>query len=158
MPVIRALKDEPEEPSLHDPDWRAFILAMEQTSELSSRDWKRFRSGVRQLKDEFRGRIPREAMNRELAWCVFDCACWYQPNVRIVRAALRSLLRHRLGVRSYVDVTFEYWKWAKAHSSEDLSIAHQMTALAQSALKRYDRTDRRTIEGMLREMVGAGED
>jgi hypothetical protein len=155
--VSLALEQGPEDPSLHDPEWRAFVLAREQNSEQSGRNWKRYRLGIRRLDYAFRGRVPIEQMKRALAEDVFICACWYQRSAGVVRAALGDLLTYRLGVSVYAHVTAEYWKWAKAHSPDDRPVAGKMVVQAQHALDRFDGWERQGLERMLASLVGENE-
>ncbi|RKH15867.1 hypothetical protein D7Y13_36015 [Corallococcus praedator] len=143
----RKMKEAFADPSLHDPHWRAFILDMENTS--ARRDWRRFRADLRRLERRHTGRVPTAPMHRALAEDVFLCAAHWEQTPRIVRGALRELLRYPLRFALYSFVAAEYWRWASKVSPADLLAAEAMLAEVREALPSLDEHERWNTEGLL---------
>jgi hypothetical protein len=138
-------------PSLDDREWRAFVLEKEANSALAREAWTRYRQGLRRLAARFAGRVPPADLRRALAEDAFFCATHWKHSARIVRPALRSLLRQRPELTVYVFAAAEYWAWASAVSRPDLTAAEQMVNGAREALRTrtLDPLTRQNLERML---------
>ncbi len=139
----------PQDPTLHDSNWRSFNLSKEANSALAGENWVRYRQGLRHLEREYNGRVPDASLRRSLAEDAFFCATHWKRNRRIVQNALRSLLKHPLGVNRYTFVAAEYWKWAAAVSSKDLPEAKRMIALARESMNTTDALTQENLKRML---------
>jgi hypothetical protein len=155
MGLHRALANGIEDPSLHDENWRFFILDKEANSVLATEDWRRYRQGLRRLARKYLGRVPRAPLQRALAEDAFSCATQWKKSPRIVRRTLHHLLKHSLGLNRYTFAATEYWKWASAVSSADLLEAEHMIAQARDAMRATDALTRGNLNRMLEsEMSG----
>jgi len=143
------------EPDLSDEAWRAFVLEKEANSALSRRAWARYRQGLRRLEVKHRRRVPLRALRRALAEDAFFCGTHWRHTPRIVRGALRSLLRQNPDLRLYVYAAAEYWAWAAAVSPADLGAAGQMVERAREALRTgpLDPSVRDNLERMMAVVV-----
>ncbi|RYZ35133.1 MAG: hypothetical protein EOO71_36605 [Myxococcaceae bacterium] len=137
------------DPTLHDPNWRAFVLDVEETSGLAPRDWPRFRVGVKQVERRHTGRVPSASLKRYLAETVFFCAAHWKQTPRVVRGALRAHLRHPKGTMQYSYTAAEYWQWAFKVSPDDLPAAEAMLAEVREYLPTLDEHERWNTEGLL---------
>ncbi|AGC44520.1 hypothetical protein MYSTI_03207 [Myxococcus stipitatus DSM 14675] len=142
----------PEDPSLHDEDWRAFTFDKEANSLLAKSNWTHYRRGLRRLEKEHSAHVPGVPMRRALAEDAFFCATHWKQNRRIVRGALRGLLDHPLGVSRYTFAAAEYWKWASACSPADVQDAEQMLARARIAMETADPLTQGNLAQMLRQL------
>lgn len=150
------LRSSDKEPSLHDAAWREFCLAKEDNSAHASKNWARYRQGLRRLEQRHSPRVPAEALRLELAEDVFFCATHWQQTPRIVRAALRDLLDFRLSPKRYSFVAVEFWKWSTKASPADLNQAKQMVSQARAALHKVDPRDRANLKRMFEVVVDDG--
>ncbi|MCY1029874.1 hypothetical protein OV207_00260 [Corallococcus sp. BB11-1] len=141
------MKEAFADPSLHDPHWRAFILDMEGMS--MPGDWRRFRADLRRLERRHTGRVPAAPMHRAIAEDAFLCAAHWEQTPRIVRGALRALLRYPLRFALYSFVAAEYWRWAFKVSPDDLPAAEAMLVKVREALPTLDEHERWNTEGLL---------
>ncbi|MBE4752295.1 hypothetical protein G4177_29430 [Corallococcus sp. ZKHCc1 1396] len=141
------MKEAFADPSLHDPHWRAFILDMEGMS--MPGDWRRFRADLRRLERRHTGRVPAAPMHRAIAEDAFLCAAHWEQTPRIVRGALRALLRYPLRFALYSFVAAEYWRWAFKVSPDDLPAAEAMLVEVREALPTLDEHERWNTEGLL---------
>ena len=135
------------DPTLHDPHWLAFVQDKERLD--VTEDWRRFRAALRQLERRHAGRVPTAALHRALDQYAFLCATHWKQTPRVVRAALRALLRHPLGTMRYAYVAAEYWQWAAKVSPEDLPAAEAMVAEVRAYLPSLDEHERWNTQGLL---------
>ncbi|MFY1830370.1 hypothetical protein ACN47A_30940 [Myxococcus fulvus] len=143
------LDEGPTDPTLHDEDWRAFRVAMEENSALAKRHWVHYRQGLRRLERRHWGRVPEVPMRRALAEEAFFCATHWKKNRRTVRAALRAFLEHPLGVSRFTFAAAEYWKWASSCSPMEVPEAEHMLVRARSALETANALTRQNLKAML---------
>ncbi|WP_163993650.1 hypothetical protein [Pyxidicoccus caerfyrddinensis] len=125
-------------------------LEREANSALAEHRWSRFRQGLKRLERKYARRIPTVPLRRALAEDAFHCATHSQQSPRVVRAALRELLTHPLGVERYGFAAAEYWKWAARVSPSDLPTAEHMVEQARHAMTSLDPLARENLERMLR--------
>ncbi|WP_426733873.1 hypothetical protein [Myxococcus faecalis] len=143
------LDEGPTDPTLHDEDWRAFRVAMEENGALAKLHWSLYRRELRRLQRRHWGRVPEVPMRRALAEEAFLCATHWKKNRRTVREALRAFLEHPLGVSRFTFAAAEYWKWASSCSPRDVSEAEHMLVRARSALETANALTRQNLKAML---------
>lgn len=145
-----------EEPSLHDPSWRAFCLEKEANSAHAAEQWDEYRRGLRQLEARHAALVPRAALKLALAEDAFFCAAHWKHSPRIVNMALGELLAQRPGPKCFAFAAAEYWKWAGTVSPRYLRDAEMLVGKAKLELPGLDPLNRRNLEAMFSSVVGEG--
>lgn len=147
--MSRKMKQAFQDPTFHDPNWRAFTEDVSDVSVLAPRDWPRFRASLKQVERRHTGRVPAAALRRHLAHTAFMCAAHWGQTPRVVRGALRAYLKHPLDTMMYSYMAAEYWQWAFKVSPADLPAAEAMLAEVREYLPTLDDHERRNTEGLL---------
>jgi len=146
-------------PSLHDPRWMAFTTEKERLSDRVDGNWRALRRGLSRLRAKFVAGVPVDALDREIAFALFDHAIHWELSPRIVRAAFSRVWSDGFAIYERVTAAALFWGWASRLSPVDLGNATSAVSEARELIgEEEDSLRRLNLERMLNALTVARND